>query len=360
MNPVRSSVRNPPPPYLRDPPADLLDDPLLRRLRDGAGGNLLVGRDPAFLREVRKIPVVANSDASVLLCGETGTGKEVCARAVHALSVRAASPFVAINCGALPVDLVENELFGHESEAYTGANTNRPGVLGEAQSGTLFLDEIDSLPAAAQVKLLRFLQEREYRPLGSGRSRKADVRILAATNLGPEELASGRALRRDLFYRLNVVSLRLPPLRERRDDIPVLADHFLSRWREKSDTPVRDFSPEAFDRLSRHDWPGNIRELEHVVERAVVFCTSDRIGIDDLDLPGSPEPHAPDRFAGSFRTAKARVVHEFERGYLERLLRAHRGNISQAASSARKNRRAFFELIRKHRIDVEVFRGFEA
>jgi len=332
-----------------------LEDPLLRRLREGFGRDQLVGKDHGFLKEIRKIPVVANSDASVLLCGETGTGKEVCARAIHALSVRSRAPFFAINCGAMPLELVENELFGHESQAYTGAATDRAGILAMAQGGTLFLDEIDSLPAASQVKLLRFLQEREYRPLGSTSVRKADVRVLAATNLCPEEIAGGRSLRRDLYYRLNVVSLRLPPLRERRGDIPLLAEHFLSCWRGRSPVQVEGISPGALERLLSHGWPGNIRELEHVIERAVVFASSSRIESDDLDLPSAANGSS-DPYSGPFRNAKARVVHEFERGYIERLLVVHRGNISQAASQARKNRRAFFELIRKHSIDVSRYR----
>jgi len=336
-------------------PVEPIEDSILRRLREGVGTGQLIGRDAGFLREIRKIPVVAVSDASVLISGETGTGKEVCARAIHSMSSRASGPFQAINCGALPLDLVENELFGHESEAYTGAATRRDGVLAQSQGGTLFLDEIDSLPAGAQVKLLRFLQEREYRPLGSTLTRKADVRVLAATNLGSEDLAAGKPLRRDLFYRLNVVSLRLPPLRDRRGDIPLLVEHFLSRWRSRPGIPIQGLAPTAVERLLSHDWPGNIRELEHVIERAVVFSSSEWIGTENLDLP-EPGLGSADPFAVPFRSAKARVVHEFERNYVEHLLLAHRGNISQAASHARKNRRAFFELIRKHSIDVSRYR----
>jgi len=224
-------------------PVEPIEDSILRRLREGVGKGQLIGRDAGFLREIRKIPVVAASDASVLICGETGTGKEVCARAIHSLSSRSGGPFQAVNCGALPIELVENELFGHDSEAYTGAATARSGLLAESQGGTLFLDEVDSLPAPAQVKLLRFLQEREYRPLGSTRTRKADVRVLAATNLPADEIAGGRTLRRDLYYRLNVVSLRLPPLRERRGDVPLLVEHFLSHWRNRSAIPVEGLAP---------------------------------------------------------------------------------------------------------------------
>jgi len=336
-------------------PVEPIEDSVLRRLRDGVGTGKLIGKDPGFLKEIRKIPVVALSDASVLICGETGTGKEVCARAIHTLSARSTGPFQAVNCGALPLELVENELFGHESEAYTGAATARSGLLAESQGGTLFLDEVDSLPASAQVKLLRFLQEREYRPLGSTRTRVADVRVLAATNLGPGDLAGGKQLRRDLYYRLNVVSLRLPPLRERRGDVPLLVEHFLSGWRKRSANRIEGLAPNAVQRLMAHDWPGNIRELEHVIERAVVFSTAGLISSEDLDLPESVH-ESSDPYAGPFQTAKARVVDAFERSYIERLLSLHAGNISQAASHARKNRRAFFELIRKHSIDVSRYR----
>jgi DNA-binding NtrC family response regulator len=326
-------------------------DPMLAKLREHAGLERLIGEHPVFLREIRKIPVVANSDSSVLISGETGTGKELCARAVHSLSVRAAAPFVAVNCGAIPLELAENELFGHEKEAFTGAESARPGLLSEAQGGTLFLDEIDSLPGQAQVKLLRVLQEREYRPLGSSRIRKADVRIVAASNLDPADLASGQRLRRDLFYRLNVVSLRLPPLRERIEDIPLLVKHFLARYRQRFGRNVLGFSAAAMRALLAHDWPGNIRELEHAVERMVVLCPDAYVQSVEMGFPSDPAPSLE-----AFQAAKARVIEEFEKRYVKCLLIAHKGNVSHAAVSAQQDRRAFFRLIQKHRINLGSYR----
>lgn len=327
-------------------------DPVVHGLKQKLGLRHLVGESEAFVELIRKIPLVAGCDASVLICGETGTGKELCARAVHYLSPRSAKPFVAVNCGALPLDLVENELFGHERSAYTGAGGPQPGLVAEADGGTLFLDEIDTLLPSAQVKLLRFLQEKEYRPLGSPKLRRADVRVLAATNVDPEQAVDDGRLRRDLYYRVATIPLELPPLRERSEDVPLLTQHFLRKFRERFERRrVDSVSPSAMQKLLDYDWPGNVRELENVVERAVVLCDGKRtIGIGEVQLPrGAPK-------AESFRDAKARVVERFERRYLKQMLIAHGGNISHAATAAKKNRRAFWELIRKHGIDARQFR----
>lgn len=226
-------------------------------------------------------------------------------------------------------------------------------MIADAEGGTLFLDEIDSLPINAQVKVLRFLQEREYRPLGSRRTVRADVRVIAATNQKIRELVASGRFRSDLFYRLNVLPLVLPPLRDRREDIPALARHFLSKHSVAADRSVPQFAPEALRHLQRHDWPGNIRELENVVERAILLADTPVIHSADLDLPlangcatEGPEP--------SFRELKSRVVAEFERGYLIEMLERHNGNISRAAAAARKNRRAFFQLLRKHRVTLRT------
>ena len=316
----------------------------------------MIGRSPAFLQEIAKIPLVARSDASVLVLGETGTGKELCARGVHHLSARADKPFVTVNCGAIPLELMENELFGHEKEAFTGASTGTRGLIREAEGGTILLDEIDSLPAAAQVKLLRFLQEKEIRPLGSTRTIQADVRVLAATNVDPEILIEQGKLRRDLYYRIHVLAIRLPPLRERREDIPLLLDFFLERHRRPvtgQGTQVAGFTPCALRALMMYAWPGNVRELEHVVERAVLLCPGELISEREIVLPRSGDSDRPT----SFQQAKAQVVADFERKYLTSLLMIHRGNVSHAAMSARKNRRAFFQLLQKHGLDVSLFRA---
>src|SRR5262249_30279610 len=216
----------------------LLDRARLKRepvvaIKEKVGLRQIVGECPAFVSVIRQFPMVAGCDASVLLLGETGTGKELCARAIHYLSPRARKPFTPVNCGAIPSELVENELFGHESEAFTGASSRRTGLIQETDGGTLFLDEIDCLPLLAQVKLLRFLQDREYRPLGAGRTSYADVRVLAASNGDLAEAVSTGRLRRDFYYRLNTIQLLLPALRERQQDIPLLAEHFLRKYSDR-------------------------------------------------------------------------------------------------------------------------------
>jgi two-component system, NtrC family, response regulator GlrR len=317
----------------------------------------MVGESPAFLAAIEKVPLVARCDATVLISGETGTGKELVARAIHYLSPRAKKPFVAVNCGAIPPELVENELFGHERSAFTGATASQTGLIQEAEGGTLFLDEVDSLPLLAQVKLLRFLQEKEYRPLGAGRMLKADVRVVAAANSDLEGAVEAGRLRQDLYYRLSVIPLHLPALRERREDIPLLARHFLAKYAREMGQPARGLSPGALQTLLDHPWPGNVRELEHVVQRAVVLSQDQgEVGAGHVVLPRSRRSAARPAAEG-FQQAKARAVAEFEAAYIRDLLLLHQGNISRAAKSAEKNRRAFWELIRKHGIDAESFRA---
>lgn len=320
-------------------------------LKEKVGLKQLIGKTASFLGEIRKIPLIAKCDNRVLIAGETGTGKEMCARAIHYLSPRVGKPFVPVNCGAIPIALVENELFGHERGAFTGANTARAGLIEEAEGGTLFLDEIDCLPLMAQVKLLRFLQEKEYRRLGSSKVRHADVRVITATNKTLEEAVQKGSLRQDLYYRLNVVSIILPPLRERREDIPYLVDHFLAKYANEFHEEAKSLSAEAIQKLTFYEWPGNVRELEHTIERAVMFCKASQIGEEDIVLPGETR-----RTGESFQQAKAKIVRQFERDYIHRLLLSHDGNISKAAQAARKNRRAFWELIRKHHINVHNFK----
>jgi DNA-binding NtrC family response regulator len=312
----------------------------------------------AMAQVAKRIVRFADSDITVLIQGETGTGKEVCAQAVHYLSRRASQPWVALNCGAIPGELVEDELFGHVRGAYTSAVGARPGLVREAEGGTLFLDDVDCLPLAAQAKLLRFLQEREYRPVGANQLCRADVRVIAASNRDLHTLAECGTFRQDLFYRLSVLRLSLPPLRQRREDIVLLARHFLHRFTTELGRPTVDFSSAALDRLMAHPWPGNVRELRHAIERAVLIGQGVLLGADDLEFDDGPGwvADGPDDDE-SFQSAKARLVSDFERHYIERLLARSGGNIAQAARSAKKNRRAFFELMRKHGIDAKQFRG---
>lgn len=324
------------------------DESSRQKIKERLGLRNFIGESAAFTAEVSKIPVLARCDARILIRGETGTGKELCARAIHYLSPRTGGPFVPVNCGAIPPELVENELFGHERGAFTGAATARHGLIREAEGGTLFFDEVDCLSPLAQSKLLRFLQEREYRPLGSAKMRRADVRVITATNVDLEKAVSEGRVRRDFYYRLNIIPLRLPPLRERRSDISLLARHFLTKYADEFDLAVARFSVEALEKLEAYDWPGNVRELENVVERAVALSTDEVITGEEIDLPGV----APVERYDSFKDAKARAVVKFERQYLSDLLLAHQGNITRAAQAAKKNRRAFWQLLRKHHIDV--------
>jgi len=312
----------------------------------------LIGQSPIFLQQAQKISLIAACEANVLIVGETGTGKELYARAIHYGSARAGRPFMPVNCGAIPAELVENELFGHIRGAYTSASNLQVGLIEEANGGTLFLDEIDCLPVHAQVKLLRFLQEKEYRPLGSSRMKHADVRVVAASNLNLEEAVDTGKVRQDLFYRLNIISLTLPPLRERREDIPLLARHFLAKYSREFDSSVRDFSEEAMDVLMVYSWPGNVRELEHAVERAIVLCNKPLIQASDVVLSSQKRNGKRE----SLREAKAKEIERFEKNYIQGVLSACRGNISRAARISQKNRRAFWQLIQKYRIDVSRFK----
>ena len=319
---------------------------------------LLVGRSAAFTAATAKIPALAGCDAGVLLLGETGTGKELFARALHYLSRRRSKPFVPVNCAALPVELVENELFGHERAAFTGANTSEPGLIAEADSGTLFLDEVDSLPLAAQTKLLRFLETKEYRRLGSPQLRRGDVRVVAASNCVLEQAIGGGHFRRDLYYRLNVVQLVLPPLRRRHEDIPLLARHFLERYAREFDRPLTGFTADAMHRLVGHAWPGNVRELENAVQRAAILTEGcgGLIASGDIELHDETERSEME----SFKSAKRRAVADFERRYLEGMLALCLGNVSRAARTARKDRRSFWALVKKHGIDVHRYRAADS
>jgi two-component system response regulator GlrR len=330
-----------------------LDIPLPRSHMVKDGVNELVGENPKFLREIEKIRSIAKCDASVLISGETGTGKELCARAIHYLSPRTRHAFIPVNCGAIPADLVENELFGHEPGAFTGAKTSRPGLIQEADGGTLFLDEIDCLPLLSQVKLLRFLQEKEFRSLGSTKLCKTDVRIIAATNADCEEALRTGKLRRDLYYRLNVIPLNLPSLRERGEDVLLLARHFLVKHATQLNKQIIGFSTSAIRKLYFYEWPGNVRELEHIIMRAVVLSGGEVIRADDITLLDKVDPARSE----SFREAKDRIVAEFEKTYIRSLLLKCSGNISEAARIAHKDRRAFWELIRKHHISVKSLRS---
>lgn len=313
----------------------------------------IIGEHPTFCKTLSRIPILADYNINVLLCGETGTGKELFARAIHYLSNRAGMPFVPINCGALPVELVESELFGHVKGSYTGATTTKPGLVEAAANGTLFLDEVDCLPLVSQVKILRLLEECEYRPVGSTASKKVNIRILAATNTKIEKAVTEGRFRSDLYYRIKVAKLDIPPLREHSSDIPLLTRHFLKIFSQKYSRPVTGLTDSAMSHLCQYDWPGNIRELKNVIEQAVIFANTSRLSIQDINLPVSDDGYEVE----SMKKAKARAVEKFERGYIEMMLIANQGNVSKAARCAGKHRRAFWELITKHKVDVNNIRA---
>src|SRR3954469_7671702 len=329
---------------------------VIRRLQQTEALSNLVGRSAAFVRAIACLPAVAASDRSVLITGETGTGKELVARAIHYMSARASRPMVAVNCGSLPDTLLEEELFGHERGAFTGAHAMRRGLVAEADSGTLFLDEVDTMPHKAQVSLLRVLQERRYRTIGSNLERAVDVRVLGASNESLEGLASSGRFRTDLYYRLSVFTLRLPPLRERRDDILLLAAHFVQKHAPAGRTPA--FSPAAVASLEAHDWPGNVRELENVVVRALHLAEGPVLGPADLfDAVPARSGANVSGSAEAFNVAKQRVLEAFERQYLTRLISSHHGNVTHAARTAGKERRDLGKPLKKHGLDPQRFRA---
>lgn len=307
----------------------------------------VIGESAALHQAIRKVPRLGASEANVLITGETGTGKELFARAIHYASGRAAHPFVPVNCAALPDTLFENELFGHEKGAYTDASSAGMGLLAVADGGSLFLDEVDSLSVTSQAKLLRVLQEREYRRLGSQRPLRANVRIIAAANAPLAERVAAHEFRADLFYRLNVLAIHLPSLAERREDIPILARHFAVRFARECHVPVPRLSADAFRRLINYPWPGNIRELESTIQRAVVLADGPLLDESVFDLPGSSTPARP-VVDPSLPIKEA--VYEFEREYLTGLLWQQEGNVSRAARAAGKDRRSFQRMLRSHGI----------
>ncbi len=340
---------------------------LENRLRQQEGGppEGLVGNSAGMREVVRMVEAVAYSAATVLVTGESGTGKELVARALHARSPRKGHPFVALNCGALTETLLESELFGHVKGAFTGAQRDQKGLFDAADGGTIFLDEIGDIPLATQVRLLRVLQEGEFKRVGAADSMKVDVRVIAATHRDLPKLVKAGKFREDLFYRLNVINIPLPALRDRVDDIPLLAHHFLRRYAERLGKKVRTVAPEAIELLCGYRWPGNVRELENALERAVVLCRGD--GIQPADLPpavtGRTAPLVRDAPAGgdeaawlsmSYAAAKEQALRRFEKRYVEAVMRACDNNISAAARKAGMDRSNFKRVLRKYRSDLDL------
>ena len=314
-----------------------------RELQRGMGGDSfegIIGFCPAIQDVFRAVRRVAGSDAQVLISGESGTGKELVARAIHRLSDRAPGPFVAINCGAIPENLLESELFGHEKGAFTGAHMRRAGRIESAHRGTLFLDEVGELPVALQVKILRFLQEHRLERVGGRQEIAVDVRVIAATNADLDREMKEERFREDLYYRLAVVRLALPPLRERGEDITVLAKIFLERFAAENKKSTTAFTSEALDALQSHDWPGNVRELENRVKRAIIMAEGRKLTSADLELgTNSQERHR------SVTLKEARE--ELERDLIRRTLRKHNGNMTRTAAELQVSRPTLYELMEK-------------
>jgi DNA-binding NtrC family response regulator len=322
-------------------------------------GNMIT-RDPKMRELFTTIQRVAPTDATVLITGETGTGKELAARALHFNSWRRDKQFVGINCGALPETLLETELFGHAQGAFTGAVAAKPGIFAVADGGTLLLDEIGNITPAMQVKLLRVLETREYTPVGDVQPRSCNVRITAATHVDLAAAVAAGEFRQDLFYRINVVPIGLPPLRERAGDIPLLVEHFIRKHASKSNSTVTDISNEAMRKLLRYPWPGNIRQLEHVIQRALILADGSVIEPDDLPLDASPNGQAGPAVVCNeqlpLEEVKASVVEELERTYLDRVLRIHRGNVRQTARHAGLSERSIYEKLKKYGLDRRAYK----
>ncbi|AUT75532.1 hypothetical protein C2L64_44955 [Paraburkholderia hospita] len=327
--------------------------------------NRLIGNASAFRRAIADLPSIARSSAPVLVCGETGTGKELIARAIHYFGARSEFPFVPVNCGAFAENLLEDELFGHERGAFTDARNHRTGLIVQADGGTIFLDEVDALPLKAQVDLLRVLQEGTLRAIGSNRERKVDIQIVAATNVPLKDLLQRGDFRHDLYYRLAVFVVHLPPLRDRRDDIAPLAHHFLCKH-TPAGNPQLQLSREALSAMQLWPWPGNVRELENAIIRGIHLARSDLIGLSDLQLyptePAEPCPIADEWQPDVADTRplvvlKRQLLEGFERRYLSHLLTQHDGNVSRVAKAAGKERRDMGRLLQKYKLDPRSFRS---
>ncbi|MDI6853905.1 MAG: sigma-54 dependent transcriptional regulator [Deltaproteobacteria bacterium] len=339
---------------------------LRRHLGESAAFQGLVGQSPPMRRLYERIQTVAGTDYTVLIRGESGTGKELVARAIHDLSRRARRPLVTVNCPAIPERLLESELFGYKKGAFTGADRDHPGLFQEAHGSSLFLDEIADISVPVQTKLLRVLQEQEIKPLGANRAHKVDVRILASTNQDIEAKIRERSFREDLYYRLNVVTLKTPPLRDIAEDIPLLAEHFARLASAELGYPPKRFAPETLASLSRRAWPGNARELQNFVRRAMMFSRHETISSEEIArMDGSDfnagraavlDIRAEDGIL-TYKPAKERLLHEFTQSYVIEILQKTRGNVSQAATLSGLGRASFQKILRRLGIKPEMYRS---
>ncbi len=336
---------------------------LASQLQRATGIAGLIGNAPRMRAVVQLVDAVAPTDATVLLLGESGTGKELVARAIHARGPRKARPFIPLNCSALPETLLESELFGYVKGAFTGAVADRRGLFEEASGGTLFLDEVGDVSAATQAKLLRVLQEGEIRPVGSAGLRKVDVRILAATNRDLRAAIRAGSFREDLFFRLNVLTIEIPPLRERLEDVPSLVQHFLAKYAERYKKPGIRVSPATLEALARSTWPGNVRELEHAIQHALIVAQGKILTPESLPpqlVAGSSTDVVPAAEVSSrtaFSDARAAALADFEQRFVEEALAASKGNLALAARKSGMDKSNLRRLAQRHGIDPDRFKG---
>jgi DNA-binding NtrC family response regulator len=303
-----------------------------------------------------RIAMVAATDVTVAIFGESGTGKELVARTIHNSSPRHDAPFVVVNCAAIPETLLEDELFGHVRGAFTDASRDREGLLAAAHTGTVFLDEIGEMPLPLQAKLLRVLQSQEFRRIGDDHDRRVDVRIITATNRDLDQLVARGGFRQDLYYRINVFPMHLPPLRDRPEDIALLVHHFINKYRGRLGKPIDGISPAALARFAGYDFPGNVRELENKVHQAMVVSTGATIEASDVSLPAGKGTGARVDVSRPFRELKQEAVDSFEIDYLTELLRVHRGNLAAAARAAGMDRKNLWALVERHGLDRARFK----
>ncbi|WP_137937051.1 sigma 54-interacting transcriptional regulator [Chitinivorax sp. B] len=322
--------------------------PVVEGLHATPFGDAIQTRNPQMQEVLTKAALVAQGDASILIQGESGTGKEVLARAIHAASHRHDKPFIAINCGAIPEHLLESELFGHVKGAFTGAQRDHTGLFQAANGGTLLLDEIGDMPLSLQVKLLRVLQDRQVRPVGAVKLVDIDVRVISATHRDLLAAIRDAVFREDLYYRLNVVSLSLPSLDKRREDIPLLAMHFLQMLAPRYRKEINSFSPEAIEHLVTSTWPGNVRQLQNVIEQVVALCTTSVVSGAAVEMVLARQ--------GEGITSFEEARRGFERDYLIQLLKITNGSVSQAAKLAKRNRTEFYKLLERHELDPASFK----
>lgn len=331
---------------------------LRQELQEKYGFHNIVGKSKKMQEIYRIIAKVAMTDSTVLITGQSGTGKELIARAIHFNSPRREKQFVPVDCAVLSENLLESELFGHVRGSFTGAVTTKPGLFEVADGGTVFLDEVGNISLSIQAKLLRVLQEREFTPVGGTKAKKVDIRLIAATNKDLEKMIKEEVFREDLYYRLNIVPLYLPALKERQEDIPLLAVHFLKKYAEEMGKAIKGFTPEAMERLMRYPWPGNVRELENVIERTVVMIDDEMISVEHLILPGQQEKEILENqipmTSGELKEIKKQVrekaVEEIERAFILSALERHQWNVTRAAEEVGMLRPNFQALMRKYNL----------